>query len=207
MRNPWNDIPLNDYENHMRSDAVGQLQALNALMKRQLNAYPAATAMVLGVAGGNGLEHVDVNKTKKVYAVDINPAYLKQCRAKFACLDGTAEYLCLDLTEDNVLPHADLVIADLLVEYIGCACLVDNIKKIEPQYVSCVIQQDTAGDGFVSPSPYLHVFDKLEAVHRTIEESALCRAMQDAGYTLCDRDGRRLQNGKALLLATFKKTS
>lgn len=30
MSNPWEEIRLDDYENHMRLDAVRQLQAMNA---------------------------------------------------------------------------------------------------------------------------------------------------------------------------------
>ena len=33
MKNPWLDIPLDDYEGHMSSADVGQLQTLNKLFK------------------------------------------------------------------------------------------------------------------------------------------------------------------------------
>ena len=55
MKNPWEEIRLDTYEAHMSLDSVRQLQALNALMRDQLAAYPVRTAMILGVAGGNGL--------------------------------------------------------------------------------------------------------------------------------------------------------
>ena len=57
MPNPWEEISLEDYENHMSLDSVNQLQTMNAIMKEQFSAYAADTAMILGVAGGNGLEH------------------------------------------------------------------------------------------------------------------------------------------------------
>ena len=63
MNNPWEEISLDDYEKHMRLDTVKQLQAMNAIMKEQFAAYPAETAMILGVAGGNGLEHMTLNNT------------------------------------------------------------------------------------------------------------------------------------------------
>ena len=37
MANPWEEISLSNYENHMKLDSV----------------------MILGIAGGNGLEHID----------------------------------------------------------------------------------------------------------------------------------------------------
>ena len=48
----------------MQLDSVKQLQTLNFIMKAQFGEYPVTTAMVLGVAGGNGLEHVDYGKLK-----------------------------------------------------------------------------------------------------------------------------------------------
>ena len=42
MKNPWEEIPLADYENHMQSDSVMQLQAMNELMKQQFIACPAS---------------------------------------------------------------------------------------------------------------------------------------------------------------------
>lgn len=40
MENPWKEISLSDYEQHMCLDSVQQLQVLNAIMKKQLTAYP-----------------------------------------------------------------------------------------------------------------------------------------------------------------------
>ena len=62
MSNPWEEISLDDYEKHMSLESVRQLQALDAIMNEQFAAYPVETAAVLGVAGGNGIEHIDTNK-------------------------------------------------------------------------------------------------------------------------------------------------
>lgn len=120
MKNPWEEIALSDYENHMKSESVMQLQALNTMMKRQLNRYPVKTVIVLGVAGGNGLEYIDTQKVQKVYGVDINHKYLEKCAERYKSLDGIFEGICMDLTDkNNALPHADMMVADLLIEYIG----------------------------------------------------------------------------------------
>ena len=66
MENPWKSIKLSDYENHMKSDAVMQLQTLNCMMKEQLNTFPAHSAMILGIAGGNGLEHICTRQYRTV---------------------------------------------------------------------------------------------------------------------------------------------
>ena len=36
--------------------------------------------------------------------------------------------------------RAELLIANLLVEYIGCGCFRQVVQQVEPIYVSCVIQ-------------------------------------------------------------------
>lgn len=74
MNNPWDSIPLSDYENHMALDSVRQLQTMNDLMADQFARYPVRSAMVLGVAGGNGLEHVDPSRLETVWGVDLNGA-------------------------------------------------------------------------------------------------------------------------------------
>ena len=58
MTNPWEEISLSDYENHMKLDSVMQLQTMNRMMKGQLDAYSVKSVMILGIAGGNGLEHI-----------------------------------------------------------------------------------------------------------------------------------------------------
>lgn len=55
MHNPWEEISLSDYENHMKLDSVMQLQAMNERMKEQFDTYPVSSVMILGIAGGNGL--------------------------------------------------------------------------------------------------------------------------------------------------------
>ncbi len=52
MKNPWEEISLTDYENHMKLDSVMQLQTLNEMMKGQFETYPVSSVMVLGIAGG-----------------------------------------------------------------------------------------------------------------------------------------------------------
>lgn len=58
MNNPWKDISLSDHENHMAMDSVQQLQAMNQMMKGQLNQYEVQSAMILGIAGdGNVMKN------------------------------------------------------------------------------------------------------------------------------------------------------
>lgn len=83
MKNPWEEIKLSDYENHMKLNTVMQQQCLNKIMEKQFHQYIVKTVMVLGVAGGNGLEHADSQSIEKVYGVDINQEYLTECADRY----------------------------------------------------------------------------------------------------------------------------
>ena len=204
--NPWNEIKLDDYENHMSLDSVNQLQTMNAMMKEQFEAYPVETSMVLGVAGGNGLEHVSKDKYKTVYGVDINEEYLCEVDKRYPQLQGVLKCLKIDLiNEADKLPEAQLVIANLLIEYIGYPAFQKAVQKIDPVYVSCVIQINTDTAQWVSDSPYLHAFDRLDEVHHQMEGSALEEAMKEIGYSLILNTLKDLPNGKALQRLDFKK--
>lgn len=206
MRNPWEEIALPDYENHMRLDSVRQLQALNRLMQAQLAAYPAESVMILGIAGGNGLEHVGTAQ-KTVYAVDINEAYLRAAAERHPKMSGRLHCLRLDLiTDAEKLPQTELLIADLLIEYIGYGAFQRAVQQTAPESVSCVIQINADAGEWVSDSPYLHAFDGLDAVHHQIAEQPLNEVMREIGYTGVLRDAEPLPNGKSLLRLDFQRS-
>lgn len=209
MANPWEEISLSDYENHMKLDSVMQLQTMNQMMKEQLGSYPVSTAMILGIAGGNGLEHIDVNKFKKVYGVDINEEYLETVQKRYSNISNILDCLQINLVEEtDKLPPAELLIANLLIEYIGYDCFKKTVEQVRPAYVSCIIQINT-DDGWVSDSPYIHAFDHLDSVHHQMEEKALTQTLTDIGYTLINQSESPLPNGKKMVQLDFacQKTS
>lgn len=204
MKNPWKEIPLDDYENHMKLASVMQLQTLNEMMKRQFDAYLVSSVMILGIAGGNGLEHIEKNKFHKIYGVDVNNDYLKEVVRRYPCLGDSLECLCIDLLEEaDQLPEADMVIANLLIEYIGYECFRKLVKHVKPRYVSCIIQINIE-EGWVSPSPYLHVFDSLEQVHHKIEEQTLEKVMVEIDYHAIGTLEYLLPNRKKLVQMDFE---
>ena len=142
---------------------------------------------------------------EKIYGVDINKEYLKECTARYKSINNILECLCIDLTNNaSQLPYADIVVADLLVEYIGYECFRKIIGKVNPKYVSCVIQINTDVD-FVSDSPYLHVFDGLNSIHYQMNEDELSASMLSISYRLTDKSENILPNGKKLVRLDFQK--
>lgn len=205
MKNPWQEILLEDYENHMKLDSVKQLQTMNKMMKRQFDTYSVSSVMILGVAGGNGLEHIRKEKFKKVYGVDINLSYLQEVVRRYPDMTGVLECLCINLIEESdKLPKAEMIIANLLIEYIGYESFQKVIQHVAPRFISCIIQINT-DDKWVSDSPYLHVFDGLEQIHHQMEEQVLEESMMEIGYHMINTLVNLLPNGKKLVQMDFER--
>ena len=206
IMNPWEEISLSDYENHMSLASVNQLQAMNKMMKLQFEAYPVTSAIVLGIAGGNGLEHVNLKKYSKIYAIDINEEYLDATRKRYSSMGTILKCMRVDLTcEPDMLPEADLVIANLVIEYVGYEAFKRAILKTGARYVSGIIQINTDEGAWVSDSPYLHSFDGLDAVHHQMEEQSLIMKMSEIGYCLIKTSDTSLPNGKKLVMLDFER--
>lgn len=207
MANPWKEIKLSDYENHMALDSVYQLQTISRMMKEQLGSREASAMMILGVAGGIGLEHIQSGQFEKVYGVDINADYLKTCAARYPMLRSVFHPVIADLTcEADALPAADLLIANLVIEYIGYACFQEVIRCVKPKSISCIIQIDSEDDdGFVSQSPYSHAFDRLKEVHHPLSPEELTAILGAVGYDLVGSVKCQLPNRKKLVRLDYQK--
>lgn len=206
MSNPWNEIPLSDYEAHMGSASIMQMQAINGMMKVQLESFPVTEAMILGIAGGNGIEHIDDKKYRKIYGVDVNEKYLMKAEKRYGDCGGILKYLHKDLlTEYAKLPYSELVIANLIIEYIGYNVFKKVIMQVKPIYVSCAIQVNGESKEFISNSVYASVFNGLEKIHHEIDEKHLMKTMQEIKYQAKDKAEWVLPNGKKLLKVDFIK--
>ena len=88
MSNPWLTVPLSEYEQHMRSVEVQQLGALSNLFAEAIGRCRPLSIAVLGIAGGNGLDHIDSSITVRVVGLDLNPLYLEAVRQRYSHLPG-----------------------------------------------------------------------------------------------------------------------
>ncbi|WOO34716.1 class I SAM-dependent methyltransferase [Anaerocolumna sp. AGMB13020] len=193
------------YESHMKLDTVYQLQCMNDIMREQIQTYDIASLAILGVAGGNGLEHVNLNKHHKIYGIDINTEYLNSCKSRYYDMRDKLTLLSRDLLDLAIdLPKAELVIANLFLEYIGLDRFIFQLKKMSPEYVSVVIQVND-GEGFVSESPYHNAFDCLASVYHEINSKALTDAMNEIDFALILDVETELPNKKKLKRQDYKK--
>lgn len=203
MNNPWNEISLEDYENHMKLDSVFQLQTLGRMMKEQFYDYPVKEIMILGIAGGNGLEHVNTEKLNRVYGVDVNGEYLKKCTERFPKLKDVFVPVCCDFADKNIVfPIVDMVIANLFIEYVGVECFAEKIAEIAPKYISAIIQLDK-NETFVSDSPYINAFDGLETIHYQIDKNQLISSLENKSYKSIFEKIDNLPNGKQFIRLDF----
>lgn len=204
MANPWTEISLDIYEAHMKQDNVRQLQALNEMMHEQISGFSVSELMILGVAGGNGLEHIDPNCRQRVYGIDINEAYLQAVSKRYSHLSKVLKLLCIDLqTQFHQLPQVEYVIADLLIEYIGIDCFQAVLHHVKPQFVSCIIQIDHEHK-WVSDTDYQAAFQGLQQLHQRIDEKQLIESMKELHYSILYEQRRELPNHKELLRLDFR---
>lgn len=156
MPNPWLSIPLSDYEGHMRSAEVRQLQALSDLFAEALAFCRPRSVAVLGVAGGNGLDRLDCNITGRIVGLDLNPLYLEEVRRRYEGR-GSLELHCVDLSEQLVdLEPVELVHAALVFEHAGVdRCLENALSLMAPGgALSAVLQLPGEPEQAVGASPF-----------------------------------------------------
>lgn len=205
MEHPWQAMPLEVYEEHMSQ--VTQLQMLNKIMESQWQAYPqAVSAAVLGVAGGNGLEYS--GKLETVYGIDINPEYLRECSRRFGDMLGDRlKLLWMDLTDSEVeLPKVDLLLANLLIEYVGTKIFCQKAAQSQAKYITCVVQAVDTDQPFVSASPYRAQFDAISKLHSDVDRNSLCTELMAYGYQEVLHEEIVLTDGKRFLRLDFSQS-
>jgi hypothetical protein len=117
-------------------------------------------------------------------------------------LKGALECICLDMeTEFEKLPWADLVIANLVTEYIGYQGLMNVIRQVRPEYVTCILETDSEGN--TGTSYCTKVFPQLERVSKRVCCSDLERALDRIGYNSIKTEQHKLPGGNMLVRIDF----
>jgi SAM-dependent methyltransferase len=103
MTNPWLEIPLADYEGRMALPKVAQATLLGEFFERILRERAPASVAILGCAGGNGFDRIDLQVTTRVIGIDINPAYVATARERFERRLPGLDLIVADLQQDDVM--------------------------------------------------------------------------------------------------------
>jgi len=207
MSNPWLNVPLSDYEGHMSAAEVQQLSALSDLFKRALTLRCPASLAILGVAGGNGLDHIDPTCTKRILGIDFNPSYLEATRQRYAALPGL-ELQCIDLSTDVVpLAPVNLVHAALVFEHAGVELCLENAVSLVAAggALSVVLQLPSTSEAGVSPTPFPSM-QTLKSHFTLVDPVWFRQTMESRGFRLTHEFRRSLPAGKSFWLALFSRS-
>lgn len=203
MTNPWLEVPLADYEGHMGPDGVRQLAVLSDLFALAVQDGPDSVA-ILGVAGGNGLDRIDRQVTRRVAGIDINPAYLDIVRARYG---DDVELHCVDLSQATAqIEPVSLVHAALFFEHAGVDPALDHAMQLvrNPGGRMCVVLQlpATTSEAAVSNTGYASI-QKLKDHFRFVDPQDLQQRMSERGFTLQQQSTHPLYAGKSLWCGIF----
>jgi len=205
MRNPWLGVPLQDYEGHMESPGVEQLGPLSELFAEALALCHPESVAILGIAGGNGLEHVTAS-VKRIVGLDINPAYLDVVRERHSYLPGL-ELHGIDLADTPVdLAPVQLVHAALVFEHAGAGrCLENALRLVAPGgALSAVLQRPSEVEAAVSASRFLSI-QNLKSHFTFIDPAWFSETLQARGLRLIYRTRRSLPAGKGFWMGVFRR--
>jgi len=206
MSNPWLKIPLADYEGHMKSAGVEQLGALSDLFAQALAFCRPASVAVLGIAGGNGLEHLDGRMTRRVVGLDVNPLYLDAVRERYSRVSGL-ELHCVDLAKELVdLQPVELVHAALVFEHAGVGhCLENALTLVAPGgAISAVLQLPSEDEQDVAPSHFSSM-QNLRSHFTLIEPAWFRETLESRQFRLAHETRRSLPAGKGFWMGIFRR--
>ena len=206
MTNPWLEIPFDDYENHMSNKEVGQLKILNQITRDYLEKHKPEIFVLLGCCTGNGLEHINNDHTKLVYAIDINPEYLAIANSRFKGRIPHLHLICIDLNSQNIpVYNADLVFGALILEYLKIEIAVKKIfDSLKVGGKAIILIQKNNQKDFVSKTN-CHSLEKLRDISREVNEDELIILFEKAQFQYCGIQSFPLPSGKEFLVLEFEK--
>ncbi len=209
MRNPWLDIPPEDYLGHMSSPEVDQLSALSRLFAEALERFRPRDVLALGCSTGTGFEHINPAVTRRVTGVDIHPDYLARLAERFPDPGFELELKCADvMTCCQDADSFDLVHGALLLEYVEWPRLLPRLVPAirEGGGVSFVLQARSATAPAVTPTRFESVRG-LESLFRFVDPAALVARAAAVGL-VCEVDcTESLASGKSFHVLHFRKAA
>jgi hypothetical protein len=204
MSNPWLTVSLADYEGHMRSAEIQQLGALSDLFAESVARCRPSSIAVLGIAGGNGLDHIDAAVTKRIVGLDVNALYLDAVRQRYSRLCGLELY-CVDLAEQIVdLQPVQLVHAALVFEHAGTGrCLANALSLVGPSgALSVVLQLPSEIEQGVGTSGFSSI-QNLKSHFSLIDPTWLSETLKTRRFRLVHETRRSVPAGKGFWMGIF----
>jgi SAM-dependent methyltransferase len=204
--NPWLSVPAADYEGHMGSPGVRQLEFLSRIFGGLLREFEPESLVVLGCATGNGFEHVERGHVRKLVGLDINPEYLAVCRKRHRENIPGLELVCADFASfDLEAATIDFVHAALFFEYVDPASAVEKASRwLKPRGILAVVLQLPSGScGKVSETCFASVKVLEPAIH-LVDPAFLGRLVRERGFSEVRSARETLASGKEFFLGVYR---
>ncbi len=201
MSNPWLDVDLSDYINHMSSPGVGQYQMINDCFRNLLDKIEPEKILVPGCTIGNGFEYINWQMVSEVTALDINPYFLKVLRERFP-EEKKLELISGDFNSFSSLNrNYDLIFAALFFEYVDVKSTLYKFRQMmnKSSVLFSIIQLPDAGQSKVSHSEYKSL-EKLGPYITLITRKEFAEEINNAGLKVTQGTKRILVNGKSFFL-------
>ncbi|MBK7104616.1 MAG: class I SAM-dependent methyltransferase [Ignavibacteriae bacterium] len=206
MKNPWLEIDLYDYENHMSLSDIAQAQYLSTVFENALKKFQPNSVAIVGCSGGNGLEKIDTKKIERIVCVDINFNYLKIAKERFENSFKSSEFICADIcSAECKFESVDLVFAGLIFEYLDFQNAISNLKKlINPNgYLAIVLQLLSDSIPEVTPSKFKSL-EKLQDIFAFIPIQKFKEFILENNFHLCAENITKLKSGKSFHELVFQ---
>ncbi len=207
--NPWLSVPAADYEGHMGSPGVRQLEFLSRVFGELVREFGPESLVVLGCATGNGLEHIERGRVRRLVGLDINAEYLEICRKRHAENIPGLELVCADFASfDLESDSIDFVHAALFFEYVDPAAAVEKISRwLKPRGIlAVVLQLPSDSCGKVSKTDFESV-KVLEPVIHLVDPELFGRLVREHGFSEVRSARETLASGKEFSLGVYRLES
>jgi predicted TPR repeat methyltransferase len=202
--NPWLDIPLEDYERHMSHELVGQSTLLNSLTKIYLEIIKPEGAIFLGIAGGNGLEHIDNNITKRVIGIDINQDYLETAFNRYSHTIPSLQLMNLDIVKNSEsIFKADFIWAALVLEYTGIDKALEFSKNNIRRGGHLIVSIQSNNNKPSVSSTGIESVKRAGEIFSAVDPEELLRKSEESGFALIGKEENLLPNEKSIITYHF----
>jgi len=208
MDNPWLYIPASDYEGHMGSPHIAQLQFLGRTFHEALRKHKSDTIALLGCATGNGLEYINSIVTQKITVIDLNPEYLEILRQRYQASVKGLQIVQTDLETCMLEDSAySLIFSGLVFEYVDPQILLPKIAQWlrADGVLVTVLQLPAEKSAPVSESRYASL-KTLAPIMKLIAPSQFKSIANGVGLREAEARTVTLESGKPFYIGTYAKT-
>ncbi len=199
-------MPAADYEGHMASPGVRQLEFLSRVFGELMQEFAPESLLLLGCATGNGLERIEPGRIRRLVGLDINPEYLEICRERHGERLPGLELVCADFASfETGTASFDFVHAALFFEYVEPESAMRKISRwLAPGGILAVVLQLPHGSGGNVSETEFEGVKILEPAIRLVDPDVFRRLARKFGLSETRFSRERLASGKEFFIGVYR---